>query len=286
MKYLTLFSLAVIVVCTACKTEKKEHIKTDKKITMGMVDGWAEGVAMTYLAKEILTREGYNVKLKRVAVDLIFASLNSGDTDIFMDVWLPVTHGKKLAKFPDLISLGESYSNVKIGLVVPSYAEINSIEELNINKDKFDGKIMGIEKGAGLTAVTNKAIEKYDLKLEQLNSSTIAMLSELQKAINENRWIAIVGWMPHWKFGRFDLKFLEDPKKIYGETERIETYARKGFKEDDKFATNFFANVNLDDATMLDLIFKMEKDNKDEVAKQWIKDHQKTVNTWLGKTGK
>ncbi len=272
----------------SCKTDKKVKNstteKTNKEITLGVVDGWAEGVAMTYLAKEILVREGYDVDIKRAAIDLIFASLHNGDIDVFMDVWLPTTHKAKLKKFPDLVTLGVNYPNARTGLVVPSYVSINSIDELNASKDKFDGKIIGIEKGAGITKMTNKVIKEYGLELKQLNSSSIAMLSELQKAIKEKRWLVVTGWSPHWKFGRFDLKFLEDPKKIYDTTERIETYARKGFKDDDEFAANFFAKVNFTDEQMSTLLVKMEESkHKNVVAKQWIDNHKKLVDSWLSK---
>lgn len=284
LKLLALAILSTLII--SCNGDKKGSgdASGDKMITIGMVDGWAEGVAMTHVAQEILKQEGYEVKVEKAAVDLVFASLNNGDTDVFMDTWLPGTHGEKIKKFSDLVSLGTNYDNARIGLVVPSYVTINSIEELNANKDKFDGNIVGIEKGAGITAATDKAITDYGLELKQLNSSSIAMLSELQKAINEERWVVVTGWAPHWMFGRFDLKFIEDPKKVYGETEHIDTYARKGFKEDDAFAANFFANVHFDDAMMSELLGLMEDgEDKDAVAKQWVADHQDVVNTWLGK---
>lgn len=224
------------------------------------VDGWAEGVAMTKVATEILVENGYKIEIKKAAVDLIFASLANGDVDVFMDTWLPVTHQDKIARFEGKMeSLGINYNNAKIGLVVPKYVSINSIEELNANAEKFDKNIVGIERGAGITVKTDEVIENYNLTLNHLNSSGVAMLSELQKAIKENRWIVVTGWAPHWKFGRFDLKFLEDPKNIYGASERIETYVRKGFKTDDAFASNFFENFHLNEVQMANLLMKMRR---------------------------
>lgn len=281
IKFLTIIAAAAILV-SACNSGTKSKEDT-KEISIAFVDGWAEGVAMTNVANEILIQNGYKVNVKQAAVDLIFASLANGDLDVFMDVWLPITHNDKILKFKGKIeSLGNNYDNAKIGLVVPKYVSINSIEELNANADKFDGKIIGIEKGAGITGKTEKAIVDYNLKLEQLNSSGVAMLSELQKAISENKWIVVTGWAPHWKFARFELKFLDDPLKVYGETERIETYCRKGFKTDDAFATKFFTNFHLDETQMADLLSKMEaKGDKSTIAKQWIKDNKALVDAWL-----
>ncbi len=271
------------VFTASCNMNSKKDNSEQKEITIAYVDGWAEGVAMTYVTQEFFQTKGYSVELKKAAVDLVFASLSNGDTDVFMDTWLPVTHKEKVAKFKGKIEpLGTSYTNARIGLVVPDYVSISSIEELNANADKFDGQIIGIEKGAGITGKTDIAVEEYQLKLDHVNSSSVAMLTELSKAYKENEWIVVTGWAPHWKFGRMNLKFLEDPKGVYGSTERIETYARKGFKKDDAFAAKYFINFKLDDAKMSDLLAKMEESqDKETAAKQWVADNSEFLNSFV-----
>lgn len=286
MKNRILLVVACIAVAiSGCLSNKNKNTEPVKTIAMGYVDGWAEGVAMTHIAKEILVQEGYDVDVKKAAVDMIFASLANGDTDVFMDAWLPVTHKEKVAKFEGKIeSLGVNFTNARIGLVVPAYVDINSIEELNTVKEKFDGHIIGIEKGAGITGKTELALKEYALEMDQMNSSSIGMLAELQKAIKENRWIVVAGWAPHWKFARYDLKFLDDPKAVYGATERLETYARKGFKTDDAFATNFFVNFSLTDEQMASLLNKMQEGkDKDAIAKAWVAENPELVKSWLAK---
>ena len=282
MKFKSLILAVLVIVMSSCNSKKKAE--DTKEITIAFVDGCAEGVAMSYVTKHILQDQGYAVETKTAAVDLVFASLANGDVDVFMDAWLPVTHKEKVGKFGDKIeSLGTNLDKARIGLVVPAYVNINSIEELNSVADKFDGILTGIEKGAGITAKTELAIKEYNLDFEQLNSSSIAMLTQLTKAINEKRWIAVAGWAPHWKFGRYDIKFLDDPKEVYGATEHLETYARKGFKEEDTFAAAYFANFHLTDTQMGNLLAHM-KDNsedKDAAAKTWIAQNQDLVKEWL-----
>lgn len=265
----------------SCQTKQKKD--KSKHVTIGYVDGWAEGVAMTHVAQQVLVEKGFEVEVKKAAVDLLFASLANGDTDVFMDAWLPVTHKEKIARFNTKLELiGVNFDNARIGLVVPKYVTIESIEELNANAEKFDHKIIGIERGAGITAKTDLVLEAYDLKLKHLTSSSIAMLTELKKAIQEKRYIVVTGWAPHWKFGRYELKFLKDPKKIYGASERIETYARKGFKADQPEAAKFFANFHLNPQQMADLLAQMQEGkDKKEVAKQWVKQHKAMIDAWL-----
>lgn len=261
-----------------------ENIKNSKYITIGMVDGWAEDVAMTHVAKAILDQEGYHVIIQKASTDMILASMNNEDTDLFMGVWLPYTHAKKVIKFPGLINLGTNYDNGRLGLVVPEYVPINSIEELNQHQEQFNHKIFGIEKGAGLTSATDKAIIDYHLDYKQINSSTIAMITELQNAIKRKEWIVVAGWQPHWMFGKMKLKFLEDPKKTFGEAEQIKTYSRKSFGKDHPELAKFFSKMHFDDENMTDLLTKMEgSKDKEATAKQWVEGHSQLIKFWLDK---
>jgi glycine betaine/proline transport system substrate-binding protein len=71
-----------------------------------------------------------------------------------------------------LVVLGEAFREGTTGLVVPAYVTINSIEELNANKDKFKGEIIG-GGGAGIHANTVKAIDLYGLDYEQITSTDL-----------------------------------------------------------------------------------------------------------------
>lgn len=239
---------------------------------------------MTMISQEILSRAGYHVVIQRAATNLLLASMNNGDTDAFMDVWLPKTHGRKVARFDNIYSAGINYRKAVLGLVVPDYVPIQSIPKLNEYAQQFDGKIIGIERGSGIAAATDKVIEKYNLSFTQLNSSSVAMVAELKKAIKEKRWIVITGWKPHWMFARFNLKFLKDPKQVYGKAEHIETYVRENLDEDYPRVYRYFENFYLDDTTMSDLLSEMQSsDNKKKTAKQWVDSHQKLVHSWMRK---
>lgn len=285
MKKLITLVLSVVLatsLLTGCSTNKEET----KKVTIGYVN-WAEGIAMTNLAAAILEEKmGYEVELKLADVAPIFTSLASGNTDVFLDTWLPVTHGDYLDEYgEDIVDLGVTYENARIGLIVPSYVEANSIEELNANKEQFDSQIIGIDSGAGIMTTTEKAIDQYGLEYELVNGSGPAMTAALKKAIDNNEAIVVTGWTPHWMFSRWDLKVLDDPQSIYGEAENIHTYSRKDFAKEMPEAAEFFTNFTFTDEVLSDLMGAIEESDKDplEVAKDWINDHQDQVDVWLGK---
>ncbi len=83
MKLKTLLMTVIAISVISCSGGKKSGDESSKGITIGYVDGWAEGVAMTEVTKVILEENGYDVKLQKAAVDLIFASLSNGDTDVW-----------------------------------------------------------------------------------------------------------------------------------------------------------------------------------------------------------
>ncbi|RFA35269.1 glycine/betaine ABC transporter [Virgibacillus dokdonensis] len=151
--------------------------------------------------------------------------------------------------------------------------------------EEIDYTITGIEPGAGITVATEKAIEEYDSlsgwELEQ--SSTAAMVTELEEAIASESPIIVTGWNPHWKFAKFDnLKYLEDPKGIYGDVEVIKSLARKGLEEDKPNAYKLIDQFEWSVEDMEGIMYEASESGKEvaEVAKQWVKDNPDKVEAW------
>lgn len=259
---------------------------TDSKGTVKLAYvNWAEGIAMTNIAAAVLEEKlGYNVELTMADAAPVFTSVSTGNTDAFLDVWLPVTHESYIEKYGDkMIDLGVAYENAIIGLVVPSYVEIDSIDELNANKEMFDGEIIGIDAGAGIMAATERALEEYGLDYKLLTGSGPTMTAALSKAIEANKPIVVTGWAPHWKFAKWDLKVLEDPKGVYGEAENLHKYARLGLEEDMPEVVDFLKKFKMNEAQLGDLMGKIEEGNGEplDIAKEWMNENQDLINSWI-----
>ncbi len=276
LKKIGLLLLAAILLLS-CGGNKNEN-----RINLIYVN-WAEGIAMTNVAKILLEESGYEVNMKNADVAPIFASLSRGNADAFMDVWLPVTHEDYMKQYSaSLEVLGTNFEDARIGLVVPSYVTINSIDELNEYKDKLKGEIVGIDAGAGLMKTTDKAIQDYELDYKLLTASEAAMTASLKKAIDGEKWIVVTGWTPHWMFSRFDLKMLEDPKGVFGHSEQIKTIARKGFSEEHPFVAEFLTNINFTTEQIGSLMQSIEDAGNDgEGALKWIEQNRELTNSWL-----
>lgn len=261
------FAALIVTLLTACSAK-------DKKIAIASVN-WAEGIAMTQLSKVLLEEEGYKVVVKNADVAPVFAAVASADADVFLDAWLPVTHKEYLDKYGDRLEiLGTNFNNARIGFVVPDGSAINCIDELNANAAAFKGKIVGIDAGAGIMSKAVMALKAYGIKLELQTSSEAAMLAILKKNIDAKEPVVVTGWSPHYIFGQYHLKFLEDPKGVFGAVEQIQTIANKEFVRSNPVVAGFFKNFRLDEQELSSLLAALNGSrNERQAVVDWLGEH-------------
>jgi glycine betaine/proline transport system substrate-binding protein len=200
--------------------------------------------------------------------------------------WLPTTHQSYYEKFEgQFVDLGPNLEGTKIGLVIPAYWDVQSIEDLKKPEyaDAVGRQIIGIEPGAGVMMTTEAAMDAYGLTDWTLvESSSAAMASELLKAYQEERPIIVTGWTPHWKFAKMELKYLEDPLGVYGGDEQIHTIVRKGLEQDHpdayQFLDRFFWTPDDMAQVMVDI---QEGMDAEEAARKWIEANGDKVDAWV-----
>jgi glycine betaine/proline transport system substrate-binding protein len=272
-------------VIAGCGQQAQQQGQEGKgSVELGYVQ-WDSEIASTNVVKKVLEDQGYEVKITAVDASPMWLGVSEGNFDGIVAAWLPATHKDYYAQVKDKVEdLGPNLQGAKIGLVVPEYVTINSIEELNSVKDKFQGKITGIEPGAGIMKATEQAIQDYNLDLDLQSSSSAGMAAALKKAEDNGDWIVITGWTPHWKFAKWDLKYLEDPKGVYGAEEFIHTIVRKGLKEEKPEVYDILDKFNWTasdmEAVMLDIEDGMEPA---EAAAKWVEANQEKVKEWIEK---
>lgn len=255
------------------------------KVELAYVE-WASEVASTNVVKTILEEKlGMDVEIIPVSVGPMYVAVAAGDVDGMVASWQPLQADNLKAVEDEVENLGPNMVGVQSGLVVPAYVTINSIEELNANADKFKGDIIGIDPGAGIMQQTEKAIEAYDLKDMQLVDSTGAMMTAaLADGIRNENWVVVTGWTPHWKWGTWELKYLEDPKNIYGKAEdgQILTLVRKGLKDDMPEVYNFLDKFewSADDMATV-MVWIREGMDPEDAAKKFVEENPDLVNSWL-----
>ncbi|WP_019412663.1 glycine betaine ABC transporter substrate-binding protein [Paenisporosarcina sp. TG20] len=160
--------------------------------------------------------------------------------------------------------------------------DTTSTPEANSVGESVDYKITGIDPGAGLMAATEKAIEEYELEdWSVIAGSSAAMTASLQKAYESEEPIIVTGWTPHWKFAKFDLKYLEDPKEVFGGEEEIRTIGRLGLQEDLPEAHQILSQFNWTQDDMGEVMIAIQDGEDEAVAAQnWVDAHEEKVSEW------
>ncbi|CDO04868.1 Glycine betaine/carnitine transport binding protein GbuC precursor [Oceanobacillus picturae] len=148
--------------------------------------------------------------------------------------------------------------------------------------EELDYTITGTEPGAGQTKKNEEVLESYDnlAGWEQELSSAGAMLSQLSKAIDNKEPIIFSAWSPHYKFAKWDLKYLKDPKGIHGDEEKITTIARKGLKDEMPEAYTIIDRIQLELPDVEEALLEAQEKEYAEVVKDWAKENQETVAEW------
>ncbi|MGW0815168.1 ABC transporter permease/substrate binding protein [Streptomyces viridiviolaceus] len=262
-----------------------KNVGQGKKVTLGYVP-WDEGVASTFLWKEILEQRGYEVEAKQFDAGPLYTSLAQGDIDIVTNSWLPTTHEQYWKKYGDrLDDLGSWYDKTSLELTVPAYMkDVNSLEDLKGKAAAFNGKITGIESSAGeMALLKSKVLKEYGLDKEYkvVDSSTPAMLAELKRAYSKQEPIVVTFWSPHWAYNDYDLKKLKDPKGAWGEGDGVHTLSRKGFAGDDPTVARWLKDFELDEKQLTSLeaeINKAGKGKQQDAVRAWLKDNPGVVD--------
>jgi len=253
---------------------------------------WSDAEFVTKLAARVMEdRMGQDVELIQTDIAPQYQGLASGDIDAMMMAWLPETHSDYMESVgADVVSLGILYGYARLGWAVPTYipeSELSSIEDLKNDsvRDKLDGTITGIDPGAGLTRLSKQAIEDYGLDDYDLQiSSGAGMTAALERAVNRDEWIVVTGWSPHWKFGAYDLRYLEDPRGVLGSYERVHALARQGFYQENPEAALFLSRMHLDIDELQAAMFRAQETSYDEAVDAFIAENPKLIDYWV--TGK
>jgi len=257
-------------------------------VTIGWT-AWSDAEFVTKLAQRLMEDEmGLEVELVQTDIAPQYQGVASGDIDVMLMSWQPNTHADYVDQVgADTVNLGILYEGAQLGWVVPNYVpedQVASIADLTKDgvADQLDGRIQGIDPGAGLMRLSNDAMEAYGLDdYELISASGAAMTAALDRAVNRDEWIVVTGWTPHWMFGAYDLRMLEDPEGVLGGVERIMAVAREGFYQDTPEAAAFLSRMYLPLETLQSYMFDARETSYDEAITAYIEENGARVNYWV-----
>lgn len=260
-------------------------------IRIGHVD-WPGVTVKSHVAKEILEAMGYNVQIDMYLLPVVFSGLDSGDLDFFLGMWWPTMR-------PNFTPYDEKGSIQKVGLnldetvyklAVPSYVwdgGVHSIADLNTYAHQFNRQIIGIEPGNEGNQIMIDAIadDIYDLAgWELVEGSTVAMMATLENAVRDEEWMVFLGWEPHWMNLAYDIAYLDDPEKIWGDEDQVVyTIARAGFESDSPNVYEFLRQFTVTPELQNEWIYEYGKMRRapEDVAREWVANNLRLVDQWV-----
>ena len=281
---LAVVAAAVMVGCSSAGASG------DKELLIAYKD-WDENVAVANLTKVLLEEDlGYDkVELKLVELPEVYEGVAGGDMDAFQDVWMPNMEEQIDEIADDVEHLDPWFKGeTAYGIAVPTYMEIRSLAEL----DKVrTGMIIGLGSDAKLhRRIAKNVIPEYDLEIKLVQSSTPAMLTELDRAYKEREPIVFLGWSPHWMNEKYDFRYLKDPKDAqgkYNDPSKLSTIVRKDLKEDDPVAYELIKAISLTEEELNDLEAEIiDSDDPRQGVKTWLSDNRSVVKPWIEKAEK
>ncbi|KNH30160.1 glycine/betaine ABC transporter [Pseudomonas syringae] len=253
----------------------------EKTITMGTLS-WEDLTPITGITKKVLEDSGYSVKVIEFSEwGIAYAALSKGDIQVLAsqtdyaanDYW---NKNKNRLEKLSPVSFG-----LYQGIAVPKYVDIDSVEQLNDNSEKFGGKIIGIEPGSGLMSDATNAVSAYGIKLKLLEGSTAAMTAALKSAVDRKEWVAVTVWEPSWMAQKFDLKFLKDPKGVFPPPQGYYWIGHKDFSKAYPRAREVMASVYVPIADITAINGEV-KDGKtmEQAIKGWTDSHAELLKRW------
>ncbi|WP_406345306.1 ABC transporter permease/substrate binding protein [Streptomyces sp. NBC_00648] len=264
-----------------------ENVGKGKKVSLGYIP-WDEGIASTFLWKELLERRGYKVDTKQYEAGALYTGMAGGQIDFETDSWLPVTHATYWQKYHDkLEDLGSWYGPTSLELSVPSYMKgVDSLDDLKGKSGQFKGRIIGIEPSAGMMGLLkDKVLKEYGLDgdYKVVDGSTPSMLAELKRAYDKKEPVVVTLWSPHWAYSTYDLTKLKDPKGSWGKGDGVHTLARKGFSDDNPKVGAWLKNFKMTEQQLTGLEAKIQstgKGKEQQAVRDWLDANPGLADKW------
>ena len=91
----------------------------------------------------------------------------------------------------------------------------------------------------------------------------------------------VTAWKPHWIFAAYDMRFLDDPKGVFGKDQRVVALARPEFSQDEPAAAAFIARMFIPMDELEQALLDAERSSEDQAVVKYIKDHPERVNYWV-----
>ncbi|OWJ57292.1 choline ABC transporter substrate-binding protein [Paraburkholderia caledonica] len=284
---------SVVLLCAAASFASAAEPQSCMQVNMAG-PGWTDIDATNAMTGVVLKALGYKQKVANLSVPITYQGLKKGQIDVFLGNWMPAQAPvvKPFEEEKSIVVVHPNLSNAKFTLAVPDYvatAGVHSFADLAKNADKFDSRIYGIEPGAPANQNIKKMVDDKALGLDNwkvVESSETGMLTQVERAVREKKWIVFLAWEPHVMNTKFKLTYLDGGDKYFGPNyggATVNTVARSGYAQQcpnvDRFFKQLTFNVDIENGVITEVLEK--KTSVDVAATEALKRHPELLKSWL-----
>ncbi|MEQ8403406.1 MAG: choline ABC transporter substrate-binding protein [Roseitalea porphyridii] len=256
--------------------------------------GWTDITATTATATVILNALGYETDVKVLSVPVTYASMKSGDIDVFLGNWMP-TMEADIAPYRDEGSVDTVRANLegaKYTLATNAAGAalgIDSFDAIAANAEALDNEIYGIEPGNDGNRLIQTMIDEDAFGLssfEVVESSEQGMLAQVERASDRDEPIVFLGWEPHPMNANFELTYLEGGDDFFGPNlggATVYTNTRAGYVEECENVGQFLNNLEFSLAMENEIMGAILNDgeNPEDAARAWLTANPGVLDGWL-----
>jgi glycine betaine/proline transport system substrate-binding protein len=270
----------------ACKTVRLEQVN------------WTGVTAKTETLAWMLEQLGYETENVTASVPIMFQSLANNDRDAFLGLWLPTQHSmvEKFMKKGQIDIVSKNLENAKYTLAVQDYvyeAGVRHFSDLDKYKEKFEGRIHGIEAGNDgnqliLDMIADDAYGLGDWEL--VPSSEAGMLTHVRRSLPKEGWDVWLGWEPHPMNLNIDMKYLDGGEDYFGPNKggaTVYTLTRTGYAWECRNVGQLLENYQftLDEQNMMgDFVINQDMTYL-EAGQKLIREKPELLDRWFSRGG-
>ena len=255
-------------------------------VRIAYVSDWPCSVATAYLNAELLrARLHADILFKPVTQDALaeaWTLLTNDKVDVFVSAWLPMQQAYLREAADKVQTLGKLHSGARMGLAVPAWMPQTSIADLASPGGEWEKRIYGIDPGARLNRMVSRALEDYNIpNVTLVEKSERHMENALREAMRLAKPVVVAAWSPHTLLGEFSLRFLDDPRGVFGGANDIHLAVSRKFAHDFELICAFLGKERLEGNLFSDLIYNVSNSrNIAETVKKWLEKHRNLVEQW------
>ncbi|ATJ81638.1 ABC transporter substrate-binding protein [Halomonas beimenensis] len=258
------------------------------------VPAWPGVTVKTEIAEQLLAALGYESRLHELGLQVVYQGLDTGDVDAFLGGWMPAQDNMYTPREASgaVISVANNVDGAQMTLAVPDYLYregIRSFADLDAHRERFDGEIHGFGAGSAASEVLHAAIDEDAWGLgdwQVVDTSVVGMLGAARNAISREEPIVWVGWTPHWMNLELPMRYLDDPRDLFGENNGetdVLTVVRSDYAEAHPNLVGFFKRFTFaaEEQSWMIREFGQKEREAEEVAAQWLREHPERVQAML-----